>query len=204
MARTPGPKRAPRAAAIAFRPLTPARWDDLESLFGAKGACAGCWCMYPRLTSTEGKTSGEPNRRAFRKVVRQGPPPGLLAYRAGVPIGWVAIAPRAEYRRFERSRVLAPVDDKPVWSVPCFFVHRDARGIGLTVALLEAACAWAAKRGARVVEGYPVDTKGERYPAAFAFHGTVETFEAAGFREVERRSPTRPIVRRAVRAARSK
>jgi GNAT superfamily N-acetyltransferase len=197
-------RTASAAPKFSFAPLTPARWPDLEKLFGPRGACAGCWCMYPRLTTTEGKTQGAPNRRAFRALVKQGAAPGLLAYADREPVGWVAIAPRAEYRRFERSRVLAPVDDLPVWSVPCFFVERSARGSGLTVKLLKAACEWAAKHGARIVEGYPVDTKGQRYSATFAFHGTVSTFEDAGFREVERRSPTRPIVRRTLRPPRAR
>ena len=210
-------KPAPRASAkergraatparekLAIHPLTPDRWDDLEKLFGPRGACAGCWCMWPRRTSTEGKVSGEPNRRAFRKLVADGPPPGLLAYAGGEPVGWVAIAPRAEYVRFARSRVLAPVDGEPVWSVPCFFVARGQRGRGLTVALLEAACAWARKQGARIVEGYPIDTHGQSYAPAFAWHGLVPTFTAAGFREVLRRSDRRPILRRALRAAGAK
>jgi len=184
-----------------FHALTPARWDDVVRLFGPRGACAGCWCMFPRNTSSEGSTSGEPNRRAFRKLVKQGPPPGMLAYEGDVPVGWVAIAPRAEYRRFERSRVLAPVDDREVWSVPCFFVARSHRGRGLTVALLRAACAWARDRGARLVEGYPVDTRGQVYAATFAFHGLPSVFAAAGFREVLRRSDRRPIMRRALRPA---
>lgn len=193
-----------RTPKVTIQPLTPDRWGDLESLFGPRGACAGCWCMFPRRTGAEGKTSGEPNRRAFRKLVADGPPPGLLAYQDGEPVGWVAIAPRSEYVRFERSRVLAPVDDQPVWSVPCFFVARGHRGRGLTVALLEAACAWARKQGARIVEGYPIDTHGKASPPAFVWHGVVPTFTAAGFREVLRRSERRPILRRSLRAASAK
>jgi GNAT superfamily N-acetyltransferase len=185
--------------AFEILPLTPAHWPRLVELFGPRGACAGCWCMFPRLTGAESKTQGKQNRDAFRRVVAAGDPPGLIAFDGGRPVGWVAVAPRAVYRRFERSRVLAPLDEKPVWSVPCFFVTRAARGRGITVKLLRAACAWAAARGARIIEGYPVDTRGQRYPATFAFHGTVETFERAGFREVARRSDTRPIMRRAVR-----
>lgn len=158
--------------------------------------------MFPRNTGRESDPAGEPNRRAFRKLVKDGPPPGLLAYEGATPVGWVAIAPRSEYRRFERSRVLQPVDDRPVWSVPCFFVARTHRGRGLTVALLRAACEWARDRGATMVEGYPVDTHGAVQPAAFVFHGLVPTFTAAWFREVLRRSDRRPIMRRAMRAAR--
>lgn len=190
-----------KSDAIDVLPLTPDRWDDVVKLFGPRGACAGCWCMFPRLTTTEGKTSGEPNRRAFRALVRSGPPPGLLAYAHGEPVGWVAVAPRAEYRRFERSRVLAPVDDQPVWSVPCFFIARTARGRGLTVALLRAAFDWAVEHGATIVEGYPVDTHGAKQSAAFLFHGSASTFAAAGFREVVRRSDRRPIMRRVMRTA---
>lgn len=186
---------------IEIVPLTPERWSDVVKLFGPRGACAGCWCMFPRLTTSENKTSGEPNRRAFERIVKLGPPPGLLAYLDGEPAGWVAVAPRAEYRRYERSRVLAPVDDQPVWSVPCFFVARAARGRGLTVALLRAACDWARAHGAMIVEGYPVDPHGERYAAAFAYHGLQSIFEAVGFREVARRSDKRPIMRRTLVAA---
>ena len=109
----PSRGHASSSPSFEFRPLTPGLWPDLERLFGPRGACAGCWCMWPRLTTTEGKVTGEPNRLAFRAIVKKGPPPGLLAYRDGEPVGWVAIAPRAEYRRFERSRVVAPVMPGP-------------------------------------------------------------------------------------------
>ena len=181
---------------LVCEPVTVERWDDLEKLFGPRGACAGCWCMWPRRTSAEKGMAGEPNRRAFRKLVTKGPPPGLLAYEDGEPVGWVAIAPRAEYRRFETSRILQPVDDQEVWSVPCFFVARGHRKKGVTKALLAAACEWAGKRGARMIEGYPVDARGKDYTPAFAWHGLIGTFEAAGFREVARRSKRRPIMRR--------
>lgn len=181
-------------------PLTPERWPQLAELFGEKGACAGCWCMFPRLTTPEWKAAHATNRRSFQRIVRSGSVPGLLAMEGDRPVGWIAIAPRAEYRRFERSKVLAPVDEKPVWSVPCFFVARDRRGAGLTVRLLRAACAWAAGQGAALVEGYPIEPRAGRLPAAFAWYGLASAFRAAGFREVMRRSKVRPIMRKAVRA----
>jgi len=181
---------------LTCEPLTPDRWDDLVKLFGPRGACAGCWCMFPRRTGAEKNTAGEPNRRAFRKLVMDGPPPGLLAYEDQEPIGWVAIAPRSDYKRFERSRILQPVDEQEVWSVPCFFVARGHRKKGVTKALLGAACEWAGGRGARLIEGYPVDAHDQEYAPAFAWHGLVGTFEAAGFTEVARRSKRRPIMRR--------
>lgn len=182
---------------IAIRPLTPARWADFEELFGPRGACAGCWCMWPRLPAAEftrGKGAG--NRRAMKRIVDDGAQPGLLAYAGREPVGWIALAPRAEYVRLARSRVLRPVDDRPVWSVVCFFVAKGHRRQGLTVKLLEAAAAWAKKRGARLLEGYPVEPRRGELPAAFAWTGLPGAFQAAGFTEVARRSPVRPILRR--------
>lgn len=203
-ARTSAKRRAPVARAATpwrFEPLTMERWRDFAELFGPRGACGGCWCTWARLTHAEYRERTPDQRRALiRGVVRAGDPPGLLAYDGDRAVGWIAIAPRPVYRRLESSRVLAPVDERPVWSAPCFFVERSHRGRGLVAALLEAACAYAASRGARFVEGYPIDTRGKKQAAAFVWHGTVSPFAAAGFREVARRSPTRPILRRTLRA----
>ncbi len=143
------------------------------------------------------RQKGAGNKRAFRKVVTAGPPPGVLAYAGDRPVGWCAVAPRTDYPRFGRSRVLAPVDDEPVWSVTCFFVARPWRGRGVSRALLEAATRYARARGGRIVEGYPIDAKGKA-PDVFVYTGLASAFEQAGFREVARRSPTRPIMRRAL------
>jgi GNAT superfamily N-acetyltransferase len=179
-------------------PLTAARWPDLEELFGERGACGGCWCMWWRLPrKTWTKQKGDRNRRAFRERVVAGPPPGLLAYRAGVPVGWCAVGPRAELPVLDRSRNLAPVDERPVWCVSCLFVRRNARGSGVALDLLAAAAGFAATRGATVLEGYPVDPlAGRRMPDAFVWTGTWDLFRRAGFVEIARRSPTRPVVRK--------
>jgi GNAT superfamily N-acetyltransferase len=192
------------APAIVCRPATPSRWKDLERLFGPRGACAGCWCMWPRLTSAEfARGRGARNRRALRRLVTSGARPGIIAYRGRVPVGWCAVAPREAFGRLERSRVMARVDDRPVWSVPCFFVAPEARRGDVTTSLLEAAVEHAAKCGARLVEGYPYDTGGRRLADAFVWFGLAPTFERAGFTEVARRSKSRPIMRRAVRAPRA-
>ncbi len=186
-----GPRR------LNIHPLTPSRWQDLEKLFGARGACAGCWCMWWRRAGrdfTRGKGAG--NRAALRRVVAKGPPPGLLAYVDGEPAGWCALAPREEYARLERSRILKPIDDQPAWSVTCFFVARPHRGRGITVRLLRAAAAHARKYGARILEGYPTDTKGRRSPDVWVYTGLLPAFSKAGFREAARRSKSRPIMRR--------
>jgi GNAT superfamily N-acetyltransferase len=179
-------------------PVTPARWADLEKLFGEKGACAGCWCMWMRLpTATFRRGKGAGNRRALRALVAKRPP-GLIAYVGGEPAGWVAVAPREEYVRLERSRVLAPVEGEHVWAAPCFFVDRAHRGSGLTAALLEAAAAHATHHGARAIEGYPNVNRQQRQPAAFVWTGFESTFQRAGFAEIARRSPKRPILRKAL------
>jgi len=181
---------------LSFAPLTPDRWRDLETLFGSRGACAGCWCMYPRLSrSAWDAGKGAPNKRAFKRVVAAGPPPGILAYRGVTPIGWCAIAPRDSYPLLARSRVLAPVDEARVASITCLFVAKSERHRGVSRLLLKAAGAHARTLGLRLLEGYPTD-KPKGQPDAFMWTGLASAFRAAGFVEVARRSKTRPIMRR--------
>jgi GNAT superfamily N-acetyltransferase len=184
---------------LTIHPLTPDRWPDAERLFGPRGACAGCWCMWWRLSRaawTRGKGAG--NQRALRHLVKSGAEPGLLAYADGRAVGWCALAPRQDYPALGRSRVLKPVDDQPVWSVTCFFVQREYRNQGVTRALLEAAARLVRKKGGRIIEGYPVAPRKGRLPDVFAFTGLAGAFVKAGFEEVARRSATRPIMRRVV------
>ena len=106
-----------------FHRLTPERWTDFEELFGERGAAGGCWCMWWRLTQREfDAQKGEGNRRAMKAIVDSGRVPGVLAYHEGQPVGWCSVAPREEFPRLGRSRILKPVDDEPVWSVVCFFI----------------------------------------------------------------------------------
>lgn len=143
--------------------------------------------------------SGDGNRRAFRKIVRSGEVPGILAYAGTDPIGWCALAPRESYPALGRSRILKPVDDEPVWSVTCFFVAREYRRKGVTSGLLNAAAAYAKKKGARLLEGYPVEPRQGKMADAFVWTGLAPAFRKAGFDEVARRSATRPIMRRKLR-----
>ncbi len=153
--------------------------------------------MWFRLANKEFETAkGEANRRAMQALVEAGEEPGILAYVDGEPAAWCALAPRQEYGRLARSRILKPVDDKPVWSVVCFFVARRCRGQGLTVGLLEAAAEHVRRRGGTLLEGYPVEPRKERAPAVFMYHGLASAFTRAGFSEVARRSETRPVMRR--------
>jgi GNAT superfamily N-acetyltransferase len=185
---------------LEIHPLTPERWTDLETLFGPRGAVGGCWCMWWRLTGKDyGRQAGEPNRQAFKAVVDAGQEPGLLAYLDGEPVGWCSVAPGEAFaaRRSSRSPVFRPVDDTPVWSILCFFIHAKHRGTGIARTLLEAAIGFARARGAQVLEGYPLDPGDGRYPNLFAYPGLLGMFRDAGFVEVARRR-NRPVMRLAL------
>ena len=189
------PARKSTPLRLTIEPVTPERWRDLETLFGERGACAGCWCMWWRLPRSKFVAQkGEGNHRALKRIVAGGEIPGLIAYHDGEPIGWCALAPRSDYLRLAKSRILREVDEQPVWSITCFFVARPFRRRGVTKKLLEAAVAYAKKKGATILEGYSVDAK-TKSADAFVYTGLASTFRAAGFEEVARRSPTRPVMR---------
>jgi molybdopterin converting factor subunit 1 len=199
-ARAAAGRRASVRPSFAVLPATGQRWPHLERLFGPRGACAGCWCMWPRLSAAEFRAgAGAGNRRRLRRLVREGPAPGLIGYVNGEPAAWCALAPRESFPRLARSRALSPVDDRPVWSVVCFFVARPRRRRGLTVRMLKEAVRYAGRNGARILEGYPVEPSSGRTADAFAWWGLAGAFRAAGFREVARRSATRPIMRKVLR-----
>ena len=183
-------------ATLAIKPLTPRRWADFEKLFGPRGACAGCWCMFWKLPNKEyNSLAYEGNKAAQKDIVESGRVPGLLAYAGHEAVGWIAVEPRSEYPRLERSRILKPVDEQAVWSITCFFTRRDHRGKGVTVELLKASIEHVRKHGGKIVEGYPSEPKTGKMPAAFVYTGLASAFREAGFTEVARRSETRPIFR---------
>jgi GNAT superfamily N-acetyltransferase len=181
---------------IEFRPLVPGDWNNLEQLFGKRGASGGCWCMWWKQTQAEfDRLHGEPNRLAFKSLVESGTVPGVIAYQDNEPAGWCAIEPRESYPRLERSRILARVDDQPVWSVTCFYIGKQHRRKGLMRGLLNAAIGWAVKNGANIIEAYPFVTQtGVRSSAAYL--GVVPVFLETGFVEVVRRTPRRLIMRK--------
>ncbi len=184
-----------KVESIEFQPLIPDKWDDLEQLFGKKGAVGGCWCMYWRQTGVEfGQMRGEKNRLAFKSLVESGTVPGILAYQGSEPTGWCAIGPRESYSRLARTKVLAPVDTQPAWSITCFYIAQQHRRKGLMRSLLNAAIDWAGNNGARVIESYPFDPPSEIRSAAYT--GVVPVYIDTGFIEVMRRSPRRPIMRK--------
>jgi ribosomal protein S18 acetylase RimI-like enzyme len=186
---------------LTIAPLTPGRWSDLEKIFNAKGCSVarGCWCMFYRRSGSceplpRGMTRAQANRAGLKALVDAGNPPGLIGYRGKVPVGWVSIGPREDYAKLKRSPVMKPVDQQPVWSVICFVVPSEYRDQGVARALLKAAVAYAKKHGARLVEAYPVD-KPARSKDEYIWFGAKSMYDKAGFKEVARRKPQRPIVR---------
>ena len=184
------------------QPLTTERFADLADLFNEGGDPRWCWCQYFRtrgLDWTNSTAAG--NRSALEKLAtRPDHAPGLVGYRDGRVVGWVSLAPREDYERLESSKVLARVDDKPVWSIVCFVVSKKARGQGVASALLDGAIAYAREHRATMLEAYPVAATHGRVSAASAFKGVQSMYEKAGFTVVETRqwnktSPIRPIMR---------
>jgi ribosomal protein S18 acetylase RimI-like enzyme len=187
-------------------PLTPARWRDLEALFRARGCsqARGCWCMAYRRTGDRGPlppgvTRSLANRADLKSLVDAGHPPGLIGYRGDVPVGWISIAPREEFLKLKRSPVMKPVDEKPAWSIVCLVIPPEHRGHGVAHALLQGAVSYARKRRAKLIEAYPVDRAGRSRDAEMWF-GSKSMYDRAGFKEVARRKPGRPIVRLRIHA----
>jgi GNAT superfamily N-acetyltransferase len=181
---------------VEFRPLTPDTWNDFEVLFGAGGACGGCWCQWWKVKRSRWEEmKGNPNREAIKTYVFSGNKPGIIAYIDGQAVGWCAVEPRERYPVLQRSRSLKPIDEMPVWSITCLFIARDFRNKGLSVKLIREAIEWVKESGGEVIEGYPVIPKKDKMPATFAWTGIVTAFEKAGFSVVQRPSASKAIMR---------
>jgi len=183
------------------QPLTQERWDDLVTLFERPGCsiARGCWCMFYRKSGKtavpKGMSVSESNKRSLKALVDRGIVPGLIGYFGDRPIGWVSLGPREDYARLARSPVMKPVDEKPVWSIICFVVDPSLRHQGVAKALLNGALAWARENSVPLVEAYPVDKTGPASDDSMWF-GAKRMYDRAGFIEVARRKPARPIVRK--------
>jgi GNAT superfamily N-acetyltransferase len=186
---TTPPPAEPAAGALAaldIHPVTQDRWDDLKTLFKTSPVMSSCWCMSPRIRSSEFSRFGEESRRrnedGMHGLIASGAIPGLIAYVDGRPAAWVAVAPREQYVRLRRSR--AEGDDRPVWSIVCFYTRREYRRQGMTRALIQAAVQHAAAHGAAAVEAYPLAGWGDKVGTSDAYGGMASTFRELGFYEV--------------------
>ncbi|WP_314648097.1 GNAT family N-acetyltransferase [uncultured Microbacterium sp.] len=172
---------------ITTAPATIARWDDVQHALTGGGDGASCQCVWPVLRNKDwNATTLDDRARLFRDEIESGPPPGLIAYIDGEAAGWIRVGPRVRQERIGHTRAIVaataePLDAGDIWAVTCFVVRREHRGQGLTDRLLQEAVAFARASGARVIEGYPVDTRGERQSSNELFHGTLGTFVRAGF-----------------------
>ena len=195
----------PTARDLEILPLTADRFADLDGLF-ATGDPRWCWCMYFRARGRSWANSSAASNRADLEGLTSksddsgGVAPGLVANRDGAAIGWVSLAPREDYERLAFSKMLRPVDDRPVWSIVCFVVAGRERGKGVATALLDAAIEYARERGATMLEAYPIHESRGRVSSDAAYTGTQGMFERAGFEVAELRqwnatSPPRPIMR---------
>jgi GNAT superfamily N-acetyltransferase len=179
-------------------PATVERWADIAQVFGPRGRRAdSCWCQRFR------DADAPDNRTALHEeVTHSDVPVGLIAYDGGEAVGWTRVVPRSTLPGIARNRALARIldDDPSAWWVTCFVVRRDHRGQGVGVQLLGEAVEWAARHGASVLDGHPVDTdllSGHPAPSA-VFTGTLRMFERVGFVELGRTFPSRPVMRRAL------
>ncbi|MEM7745505.1 MAG: GNAT family N-acetyltransferase [Pseudomonadota bacterium] len=176
-------------------PATPERWGDMTEIFAGKGDAGKCWCAHWYLSAKECKAGWGQHQHVLESRVKAGPPPGVLAYMDGEPAGWAGVAPRANFDRLVRNKkVLAPVDDRPVWSLNCLVVRRGFRKRGLMRPLIGGAVAYALDAGAIAIEAYPVET-GPKKTVWDLYLGTINAYEDCGFVEVARRGPRQRIMR---------
>lgn len=191
---------------ISYKKLRPAMWSAFEELFGARGACGGCWCMWWRV-ERGGKlwdeTKGKRAKTSMKRLVSSGKAMGIIAFDGKQPVGWCSFGPRADFPRIETVKAYRRDDATGVWCINCFFIARTHRGQGIARGLIRAAVAAMNRRGVRTIEGYPVTKTrdGRALSAAFSWTGPLVIFEELGFTEVQRFSPTKPLVRLELRGA---
>jgi GNAT superfamily N-acetyltransferase len=176
---------------LTILPLTRDLWPALENLFGEKGACGGCWCMYWRIGQAYRRNSPKANKAAFKRIVEEGPPPGLIAFEDDLAIGWCQLTSRQALPWLDRTWESKPAVGS-VWSISCFYIRKGYRRRGVTSALISAALKAAKASGAATLEAYPLDAT---LSPSSTGTGYVSTFERAGFKIIGHRTPPRPIMR---------
>jgi predicted GNAT family acetyltransferase len=181
---------------LKFESLRSSNWKQFETLMGEKGGCGNCWCMYFRLpykTFRENKPDG--NKKMMKQLVKKEMPQGLIASINNEPVGWIAMAPREDYRKIENSRVFKRIDDKQVWSITCFFIKKEFRHKGLSQQLIKGAVDFAKKKKIKALEAYPAIPYAEKVPHPFLWVGVLSSFVKNGFKIVQQHSKSRAMVR---------
>ena len=182
---------------LTFEPLSKNNWSNFVQLFGAKGACGNCWCMFFRLPKPEFEEGKQENgnKERMKELVWQNQSTGIMGFYKEQAIAWCAFAPREKFTKLENSRVHKRIDNNEVWSIPCFFIHKDFRRLGVSVEMLKAIIKYARSKKIKIIEAYPAIPTQEKLPDAFAWIGLYRSFEQAGFIIVDRKSKNRPMVR---------
>lgn len=188
-------------AKFVFKEAESGLWPPFEKLFGENGACGGCWCQFWRFP--KGGKAWEFARGEYAKTVMKSlfdvnEITGLIAFDNKKAIGWCSYGPRSVFSRIQNMKAFERDDTDGVWCINCFFIDRKYRGKGLSKQMLTAALEFMSKRGVRSVEAYPVPlTKaGKRLPASFVFSGPLKIFLDSGFEIIQRKSYSRPLVRK--------
>ena len=191
---------------VSVVPANEVAWDDLQAVFG-RGTAAKCQCQRIKLGDRDWYDMPvEERAHRLREETDCGNPAGdstsgLVAFLDGEPVGWVAVEPRANYRRLRGSSVpwagrSEDPDDPGVWAIVCFAIRPGYRGQGLTRPLAQAAVEYARAHGATAVEGYPmVPRTGQSVSWGEMNVGSRNTFLAAGLHEVSRPTARRVVMR---------
>lgn len=190
-------KKNENGGMLTIEPLTEKNWAKFTALFGEKGACCNCWCMYYRLENKAFKEGlkNATNKASMKQLVNQGKPVGLLGISDGEAVAWCALSPREDFIRFEKSRSQKKIDNEPVWSIPCLFIDKKLRGKGISGKMIKGAIQYAEKTGIKILEAYPVNPVNGKIPNTSAWYGIYKVFEKEGFEIVSDENPNRPIVR---------
>jgi GNAT superfamily N-acetyltransferase len=181
---------------LKLQPLTVDNWHLFEDVMGEKGGCGGCWCMYFRMSSTEfpnDKYEGHKGR--MYDLVKAGNPTGLIATINKEAVGWIAFAPREDHKRIENSRAFKRIDDKPVWSITCFFIKKEFRKMGLSEQMIKGVIDFAKKKRIKTREAYPAIPYSDKVPAPFLWVGILSAFTKNGFEVVQQNGKSRAMVR---------
>ena len=182
---------------LSFKPLIADNFNDLIILFGEKGACGGCWCMWWRLKNKDYEQSkGIRNKELLENLISNSKPLGIIAYEKNNPIGWCSISPRKSLKRLETSKLFKPIDNLDVWSITCLYVDKKIRNTGLSVRLINQASEFAFKKGATCIEAYPIHSNKNKTPDLFAYVGFKTAYLNAGFEPIKQCSKTRLIMRK--------
>ena len=183
-------------SSLKLQPLTVNNWHLFEEVMGEKGGCGGCWCMYFRMPSTEfSKDKYEGHKKRMYDLVKAAKPTGLIATYNKRAVGWIAFAPREDYIRIENSRAFKRIDDKPVWSITCFFIKKEFRKMGLSEQMVKGIVDYARKKKIKTLEAYPAIPYSDKVPPPFLWVGILSAFTKNGFEVVQQNGKSRAMVR---------